>query len=106
MQQIDPNLINKIKDLLVDKFKPEKIIIFGSHAWGTPDQNSDLDIMIIVSRSDLRPAKRDATAHRTLRGIRIPMDIIVKTREEFDRFSHIAASLEYQVLNKGKIIYG
>ena len=50
--------------------------------------------------------RRDAMAHRCLRGIRIPMDILVKTNAEFEKFSGVPASLEYKIKHSGRTIYG
>ncbi len=99
-------LIKKITHLLVAEFHPEKIILFGSHAWGQPDKNSDVDIMVIVHDSDLSPAKRSVLAHRCLRGLNIPKDIIVKTHAEIEKYRNVHASLECKVLEQGKVLYG
>jgi predicted nucleotidyltransferase len=41
----------QVTTLLVDRFQPEQVLLFGSHAWGTPDQYSDVDLMVIISHS-------------------------------------------------------
>jgi predicted nucleotidyltransferase len=91
---------------LVAEFDPEQIVLFGSHAWGTPTEDSDVDLLVIVTRSDSSPAQRSAQAHRCLRGVLIPMDLLVKTREEVERFAGVPASLEAEILQRGKVIYG
>ena len=58
MQEITPLLLQEITERLVKEFQPEEIILFGSYAWGTPDKDSDLDLLIVVSDSDLSPARR------------------------------------------------
>lgn len=98
--------LKEITRLLVDEFHPLKIILFGSHAWGAPNASSDVDIMVIVEDSDENPVKRDMRARRRLRDIDVPMDIIVKTRAEFDAFAGVKASLERAVLERGKLLYG
>ena len=65
-----------------------------------------MDLLVIVSHSDERPAKRSTRAHRCLRGLNVPKDILVKTRAEVDRFCHVRASLECQILERGKVLYG
>ena len=105
METIDNNLLEKITRRLVAEFEPEQIILFGSHAWGTPGEDSDLDLLVIVSQSDLPPAQRDMQAHLAMRGLLVPMDILVKTRREFERYSQVRASLEYKILRQGKVLY-
>jgi uncharacterized protein len=99
-------LLPTITDRLVQAFEPETIFLFGSHAWGTPNADSDLDLLVIVSASELSSSQRSALAYRSLRDIPYPLDILVKTRKEIARFSQVVASLEYQILSKGKCLYG
>jgi predicted nucleotidyltransferase len=91
---------------LVDEFQPEAIYLFGSHAWGQPQPDSDLDIMIIVADSQQSPTERARRAYRSLRGIFVPVDVLVKTRAEFERYRSVYASLEAQVHEKGVLLYG
>ena len=91
---------------LVTEFDPDQIILFGSHAWGMPGQDSDVDLLVIVPETDERPTARAARAHRCLRGIPLPMDLIVKSREEMARFARVSASLEAEILDRGKVLYG
>lgn len=105
MQEITPSLLNEITHRLVDEFQPEEIILFGSYAWGTPDKDSDLDLLVIVSNSDLSPARRAIRAHRRLQGLNISKDILVRTRAEVEHFRHIRASLEHRIFEKGNVLY-
>jgi predicted nucleotidyltransferase len=105
MKTISHDILHEITQRLVAEFQPEQIFLFGSHAWGKPDENSDIDLMVIVSQSDMRPVQRAIRAHRCLRGIPIPMDILVKTRAEFDLYRDVYASLECEILERGKMLY-
>jgi uncharacterized protein len=98
-------LIVEITQRLVEEFKPENIFLFGSHVWGTPTADSDLDLLVIVSNSEISAAKRSSIAYRCLRDIPYPLDILVKTRQEIEKFSQIPASLEHQILSQGKCLY-
>ena len=106
MKTIETALLKEITQRLAAEFQPEQIILFGSHAWGTPTEDSDIDLMVIVSDSNLSPTQRDTRAYRCLRGIFIPIDVIVKTRAEVKRFQNVYASLEAEVLEQGKVLYG
>ncbi len=98
--------LDQVVDRLVKEFKPEKIILFGSRAWGTPDRDSDWDLMVIVNSSDTVPTRRAARAYRCLNGLRIPVEVIVSTREEINRYRTVPASLTRRILEHGQVIYG
>lgn len=106
MKIIPQGLLEKAVERLKAEFQPEEIYLFGSHAWGTPDDDSDVDLMVIVPDSDERGIQRMQRAHRCLRGIGFAKDVLVPTRAQVDRYKHLRASLFHQVLAKGRKIYG
>ena len=106
MKNLSSNIIETITKNLVERFHPEKIILFGSYAWGDPDESSDIDLMVIIPDSSISPARRSQLAHKCLRDIGIAKDIIVKTRKEFDKYSNVHASLECEVMERGRVLYG
>lgn len=91
---------------LVEEFSPEAIYLFGSHAWGVPTDDSDVDLFVIVSQTSENPIARAQRAHRSLSGVGFAKDVIVATRAEVDRFKHLRASLSHQILNQGRKLYG
>jgi predicted nucleotidyltransferase len=106
VKTLEPALRDEIVRRLVAGFHPEQIILFGSWAWGQPAQDSDVDLMVIVSASDEPPTDRASRAYRCLGDIRVPTDILVRTRAEVERFRHVRASLERKVFEEGKVLYG
>jgi uncharacterized protein len=105
MQTVDAGLLREVTARLVEQFQPEQVILFGSHAWGTPTPDSDLDLLVIVSASDLSDYDRAVLAHHCLSDLNIPKDVIVKTRAEFDFFRPVRASLEHRIAERGKVLY-
>ena len=106
MKTLPEGLLDEITRRLVVELKPEQIILFGSHAWGKPDDDSDLDFLVIVRRSRHKPTQRATRAYRALRGLFAPIDILVKTQAEVERFRRVPASLECEILERGKVLYG
>jgi uncharacterized protein len=102
---ISGDLLREITRRLVEEFQPEQVILFGSHAWGVPTVDSDVDLLVIVTDSDLSEYERAVSAHRCLGGLDVPKDIIVKTRAEFDFFRPVLASLEHKIAERGKVLY-
>ena len=91
---------------LVAEFQPEEIYLFGSHAWGTPDQDSDMDLMVIIPQSDERPIRRDQRAQRCLGWLPVSADVLVRTRHEVNRVRELQGSLTREVLQRGRKVYG
>jgi predicted nucleotidyltransferase len=96
--------LKNIVDKIINNFNPDKIILFGSYAYGHPNVDSDVDIMIVMD-TDEKPHKRAVSVRKVLKGIGIPKDIIVKTPEEFERFKDIVGTIVYPAAHKGRIIY-
>jgi predicted nucleotidyltransferase len=105
VKTVDDSLLHEITRRLVAQFQPEQIVLFGSQAWGVPTSSSDIDLMVIVSHSDLTDYDRSVLGHRCLSGLGIAKDVLVKTRAEFDFFRDVRASLEYKIAHHGKVLY-
>ncbi len=106
MKAISATLRKEVLRRLVDEFHPETIYLFGSYAWGKPTSSSDLDFMIIVKTSRQKPIQRAVRAQRSLRGVKAAVDVLVKTRKEFEQYVSVRASLEAQIAREGKLLYG
>lgn len=98
------NYLKTIIEKITNNFNPQKIILFGSYAYGYPTADSDMDIMIVMD-TDEKPHKRAVSIRKILKGIGIPKDIIVKTPEEFERFKDIVGTIVYPAAHKGRVIY-
>jgi len=98
-------LFGEVTRRLVEQFQPEQIILFGSQVWGTPTSGSDIDLMVIVSQSDLSEYERSVLGHRCLSGLDIAKDVLVETRAEFDFLRDVPASLEHKIAHQGKVLY-
>lgn len=105
MKQLTADLLDQITRKLVLTMKPEQIILFGSYAYGEPTEDSDIDLLVIISQSDEPRYRRARQAYKVLRGLGIPKDILVMTRAEVERKTHVASSLVNQALNHGKVLY-
>lgn len=107
MRTLDTDLLAELTRRLVEEFHPEQIILFGSHAWGTPNGDSDIDLLVIVPERRETPYQPAVRAYRALpRDRTVPTDVLVKTRAESDRYRHLYAAPEYQISEQGRILYG
>ncbi len=104
-ETVEPTL-QEMTRRLVAEFQPRQIYLFGSHAWGQPHEDSDVDLLVIVPESSQSPLERGLAARRCLRDVRVPKDILVQTQAEVDWASRVYASLECEILEKGVRLYG
>jgi predicted nucleotidyltransferase len=100
----DPRLIDAV-GRLVNALHPECIYLFGSRARGDADADSDFDLLVIVSESDEPRLRRAQRAREHLRGVGVPLDVLVWTRGEFDALVPVVASLPATVLREGRLLY-
>jgi predicted nucleotidyltransferase len=105
LKNLDPELLNEIVQRLVNTLNPEKIYLFGSHAYGQPNDDSDVDLLIVVNDSDISNRRKAADGYHALRGLLLPAEIKVVTQAEFDKRSKWLNSIERVVSEKGKTLY-
>jgi uncharacterized protein len=106
MKVISPELLEEIVRRLVGCLDPEKIILFGSHAYGEPNDDSDIDLLVIIAQSDEPRYRRSREAYDALWGLTAPAEILVMTRNEVERSVTVKASLVHQAIHGGKVLYG
>jgi predicted nucleotidyltransferase len=99
--------ITTIKDIIVQTIPVEKIYLFGSYAYGKPDDDSDLDFYVVMKDNapykeiDAESLINDAVFGRKS----IPTDILVIKKAKFD-YRSSAATLEREVAKMGVLLYG
>jgi predicted nucleotidyltransferase len=99
-------LLRQIVSRISENIKLEKIILFGSYAWGKPNEASDIDLFIVVPESNKRSYQRAQEVYRLLRGLDAPVEIIVQTKDEVSRNLKVTTSLAKKVLEEGRVLYG
>lgn len=101
---IGKNEIDEIVRRIVEGVDPEKVILFGSYAYGEPDEDSDIDILVIKDM-DMPRYRRVTEIRRHLRGMKIPIDIVVYTREEIEEFRGVKTAFINQIVEEGRVLY-
>lgn len=102
---ISKQIIEKVKNRLVKTYQPKAIYLFGSYAWGQPNKESDLDLLIIVKESNEKSYKRSIAGDYALHGLMISKDLIILTKEEFEKRANDITTLCYKIKKEGKILY-
>ena len=100
-------VIDAIVKRLVAEYAPEKIILFGSYAHGTPGPDSDIDLLIIKDPPE-RFLDRWTAVHRILTGTHahIPLEPLVLTPREIDERLSVHDQFIEEILDRGKVLYG
>ena len=97
-------VIQAMAGRIAEMFDPERIILFGSHAYGKPNTDSDVDLMVVM-RTAAPPHKRAVPIRRALRGMGLPKDIVVRTPEEFERYRDVIGTIVYPAAHRGRVLY-
>lgn len=94
----------KITLKIIKEFQPEKIILFGSFAWGEPTPESDIDLLII-KKSQKDRIERGQEIERILWGADMPIDALVYTPDEVKKRLELEDFFIQDIFKKGKILY-
>jgi len=107
--------IKAILDSLVDSLKPAdpyKIVLFGSYANGTPNEHSDIDLMVILDNYDVSKTYKErldkkVSINKMVLDInrKMPLDILVYSREEFNIVKDYSDYFFDEIEKTGKVLY-
>ena len=89
---------------LAERFAPERIILFGSHARGDAQRDSDVDLLVLFAEVE-DPRKRAAEMYEALSGLGVAKDIVVSTTAQFERYKNVANTVHWPAAREGKILY-
>jgi predicted nucleotidyltransferase len=104
---ISKNKMDSLVATITKKFKPKKIFLFGSYAYGNPAADSDLDLCIITKLDGerkidiIRAIRKEIGSH-----FQLPLDILVYDDSEFHQRAALPNTLEYKILKQGILING
>ena len=98
--------LNKILKWVIDAYQPEKIILFGSYAYGQPDADSDLDLLIIKKTSE-RFIERWINVRQIVSDPErsIPFEPIVLTPDEVQERLAAGDQFVEEIIKKGEVLY-
>jgi len=95
--------IHVIKENIV----PKRIYLFGSHAYGNPNNDSDLDLCIVTDEVKERKIMVIRKIRRAMVDrVSAPVDLLLYTSREFEERAKLASTLEFTILKDGVQVYG
>ena len=98
-----PN-IQKVLQKIIEKFRPEKVILFGSYAYGEPHEGSDLDLLVVTPKPPPREEAWKVT-YELGKHLPIPLQIFFMSSEEFEETKDVVGGLAYPAHHWGMVLY-
>lgn len=102
--QVTEELLQDIAQRIVEAFHPDKIILFGSYAYGTPHKDSDIDLLVIMEAEGTR-IERIRNVSRIAKVYFLPMDILVYSPAEIESRLAMGDFFIAEILAKGRVLY-
>jgi len=99
-------LIDRIVEKTVRGYQPERILLFGSHAYGEPDDQSDVDLLII--KDDSRsPAEREFEIRKLLReeNSKVGLSLLAYSPSEVQARLRIGDDFFQEIMRRGILLY-
>ena len=100
---VDRAQIREFSKAVARKFRPQKIVLFGSYAYGTATEDSDVDLLVVMP-FDRRKGRKSLEIRRTIPA-GFPMDLIVRTPEFIAQRLAWGDSFTQEIFARGKVLY-
>ena len=97
--------IKEIVSRIAETLHPERVILFGSQAWGESNPDSDIDL-VVVCKDEERPRDVQVAIHRLFRRPSFSLDVFVYRSGDFEIQRRIANTIAREAFEKGRICYG
>lgn len=105
VKKVDDKVLKEIVDKIVAEVHPEKIILFGSYAYGAPHRGSDLDLLLVINNIKGTKRKIRLKIRKLLRKYLIPKDILVVNQKEIEEWKNVPQAFVTSIIKKGKVLY-
>jgi predicted nucleotidyltransferase len=99
-----PEQIDRMVKRIVQRFRPEQIILFGSQARGDAGPDSDIDLLVVMPVEGCVCEKR-LDIRQALHDIPLPIDVVVTPPEEFAWRKEVVGTIEWPATREGKVLY-
>lgn len=97
-------LLQEITERILAVSSPEQIILFGSYARGESGPDSDLDLLVVEAGIEA-PRRESVRLRRALRGLLIPIDVLVATPQQIARYQDAIGLIYGPAVREGRVIY-
>ncbi len=101
---VTDKLLSEVTQRIVEKFKPHKVVLFGSFAYGEPTHYSDVDLLVVMDSTE--PIARRIMHVAQVAKVRfLPMDLLVHTPAEIEERLAKGDFFMAEILTKGRVLY-
>ena len=100
---VEVDNIVELAERIVQQFHPERIILFGSYAYGRPTADSDVDLLVVLPFEG-HPAYKAAEIRTSIRAP-FPMDLLARTLQQVQRRVEHGDFFMREIMEKGKVLY-
>jgi uncharacterized protein len=95
--------IQAFSQQIVDKFQPERIILFGSYAYGQPTEDSDVDLLVILPFEEM-PVQKAISIRQQVKAP-FPIDLMARTTEQIQQRLEMGDFFIQDIMEKGRVLY-
>ena len=95
-------VIRRFARQVAERFQPDKIILFGSYAYGTPNADSDVDLLVVMPTWNQHSQRVKIRMALTAP---FPMDLLVRTPQELQMRLREGDAFLTEIVSKGKVLY-
>jgi predicted nucleotidyltransferase len=100
---ITPSQIHQVSDEIARRFQPERIILFGSYAYGTPTEDSDVDLLVVMPLPD--KGRGRASDIRLSLDVTFPLDLVVCDPDYLQKRIDMNDFFLREIIEKGEVVY-
>jgi len=104
-KRIPMKTIRAIAKHIAEKFDPEEIILFGSHASGKPTAWSDVDLLVVMDTPKGEEFEKSLEIRRSLPLLTFGLDVVVRSRKVIEKRKKLGDWFLVDVTEKGKVLY-
>ena len=102
-RRISQKMIDAAVRHVVAQFKPEKVILFGSYAYGTPKPESDVDLLVVMNTS-LKEVEQAIQIRQSIRS-RMALDLLVHTPKKLEQRLKLGDFFLREITQRGNVLY-
>ena len=103
MKTVIEDSIKDFVDDVINRFNPERVILFGSHASGDATPDIDVDILVVMDFKS-RPHQQAFEIRRTIKRS-FPLDLLVRRPADIDRRLRLGDFFIKEIMQEGKVLY-